>query len=107
MLVFFLIGLLSSFSLQAEIIKVPIYLDGVKPDLANLRNEFYVYDVKGQLKSSDIAPALVMNPTNVPQLVSSILYAYQKQDAKLFKSFFDGPTLEIINQMAPDRKSVV
>jgi len=92
-------GLFISFSLQAERIKVPIYLDGVKPDQQNLKNEFYVYDVEGQLKSSDIKPSLVLNPTNVPQLASTLLYAYQQGDEKLFKNLFDKETLTIINQI--------
>lgn len=90
---------LLSLGLKAEVIKLPIYLDGASPDEANRRGEFYVYDVKGKLKPTVIVPQRFERPATIEQLIASVIYSYQQGDVKLFKSLFDSQTQKKLNEI--------
>ena len=88
-----------SLGLKAEVIKLPIFLDGASPDVANQKGEFYVYDIKGKLKPSPIIPQKFEKPSTIEQLIASVIYSYQQGDVNLFKSLFDTQTQKKLEEM--------
>jgi hypothetical protein len=93
-----LITLFLSLSAAAEEIKVPNFMVGVKEDKSASKPPYYVYQVEGMFSIKDVEAKMTKN-SSIEELVSTLIYAYQKNDKQLFYSLFTSAALAEIKQM--------
>jgi len=80
-------------------IKVPAFMNGVVPDKKAKKGEFFVYDVKGRFNPSRIVPKKNANQT-LEDLLSSLYYAYSKNDKNFFFTLFSPDALASLKALS-------
>ncbi len=94
---FYLVISINTFAAE---IKVPTFMVGVKEDKSALKGSYYVYQADAMLVPKDIVAAKTKN-SSIEELVSSLQYAYEKNDRDLFFSLFTPATVTEIKKMPP------
>ncbi len=83
---------------HAELIKVPVFFDGVYVDTnQKSKSEYYSYEVKGRLKGISIQPRYTTN-SSVEELTASAFQALVSNDQAKYKSLYSEKGQEILAQ---------